>query len=168
MSSTFPKSYPYLNPNGVLIEKREVEEVAKEVFRYFGKRGKENGLELARVILWVMEKLTNKDYFYRLVVRVFSRALFQNKVRENYRNRKRNDLLENDKFIKTLGSEIANQIENDLFSPEERLLIKEDFNKLAAITMPLEEIIKADRVKRFREIRKIREILRRLEGVKSN
>lgn len=165
MNSTFPRSYPYLNPNGVLIEKREVEEVARGIFRYFGPKSREYGVELARVINWVMRKLTCKTGFYRLTARLFARSMRQNESRQYSNLIKRLNKLNDPVYAASFSLETE---EDHLFTYEERLLIKEDFNKLAAITMPLEEIIQADRVKRFREIRKIREILRRLEGVKSN
>lgn len=56
----FPERWPYINPHGVVIEKREVDEFVAALYSSPShyEKFKNRGVELCSVILWAMERVT--------------------------------------------------------------------------------------------------------------
>lgn len=164
MSNTFPKFYPYLNPNGVLIEKRDVEEVAKKVFENFGQRSREYGLALAEIMLWALPLLRTKETFYRLVAKEFKRKVKQVYYDELLKEHRRLHISRRESSLKIVGSEMVSQEENDFDSPEDRILKRADFRYIVSAIMPMKELVKLNGSQKARALEKIKEVRRRIEG----
>lgn len=112
----FPESKIFLNKHGVEFCQRDLEETAARIFKVFGSRAEQRGLELAYILLWALEKCSDKTIFLLMVSKVFARA-------SRWPDRNLIKLRVKDMF----EQEIVDELESTL---EDRVLRKLDFEKL--------------------------------------
>lgn len=147
MSKVFPTSWPYLNKHGVLFEKGELDELAKVLFFDFKPRSYEFGVELAWLLVWILEKATTKETVLNLsqvlFARIVRRKTFVEKVQGRYVN---------------VGLEVVEEaVESGMALPELRIM----FEHLVEGQITIKEILEMDRNCKDYLVRKLRKKFRR-------
>lgn len=152
MSKSFPESYPYSNEHGIEFTAEDMRLYSEQLFEKFKPRSHHFGVEMAGLLIWLINNAKYKDKADHLLSVIFSRIVRRSTFDEASRRLNHKEVDE---------QLIDPSVINDFQMLEGRIM----FSQLAGDDIELDDLIKEDRRKRTRIIARLKNRLKEREAL---